>query len=88
MLQRRAQRAPALSLERLDVRGLLSLRTDLDVERHTLVLLQRLEAVGTDFREVREQIVAAGVRRDEAKALCIVEPFDNTGFHVSVSLEI
>jgi hypothetical protein len=37
---------------------------------------------------VREQVVAAGVRRDEAKALRIIEPFDNTGFHVSVSLKI
>jgi len=53
--------------QRLDVRGLLALRADLDVERDTLVLLQRLEAVGADFREVREQIVAACVRRDEAK---------------------
>ncbi|CAM2158346.1 conserved hypothetical protein [Paraburkholderia tropica] len=78
----------ALGLDRLDVRSLLALRANLDVERHTLVFLQRLEAVCADFREVCEQVVAAGVGRDEAKTLCIIEPFDNTGFHVSVSLKI
>lgn len=75
-------------LQRLDVRRLLALRADLDVERDALVLLQRFEAVGADLRKVREQIFTACVRRDEAKPLSIVEPFDDTGFHVAVSLKI
>jgi hypothetical protein len=36
---------------------------------------------------VREEIFAARIRRDEAKALSIVEPFDDTSFHFPVSLE-
>jgi hypothetical protein len=36
---------------------------------------------------VREQILATRIRCDEAKALSIVEPFDDTSFHIPVSLE-
>jgi hypothetical protein len=35
---------------------------------------------------VREQVFAASVGRDEAKAFSIVEPFDDTGFHILDSL--
>lgn len=68
-------------LQRGDVRSLQTLRAVLDFERHALVFLQRLEAVGTDFREVSEQIVTASVRLDEAKALGVVEPLYDTGLH-------
>jgi hypothetical protein len=37
---------------------------------------------------VSEQILTARVRRDEAKALSIVEPFYDTSFHIAVFLEI
>jgi hypothetical protein len=30
---------------------------------------------------VREQVVTAVIRGDEAEALCIVEPLDGTGIH-------
>jgi hypothetical protein len=32
---------------------------------------------------VREQIFATAVRRDEAKALSVIEPLDGTGFHIT-----
>jgi hypothetical protein len=73
-------------LQRLDVRCLLALRARLDVERDALVFFQRFETVSANLRKVREEIFAARIRRDEAKALSIVEPFDDTRFHFPVSL--
>lgn len=69
-------------LRRLDVRGLLTLGASLRFEGDFLVFLQRLKAVCTDFRKVSEQIFTACIRRNEAVALCIVEPLDSTGFHL------
>jgi hypothetical protein len=66
--------AGARPSERLDIRRLLAFRTRLHVEAHLLILLQRLEALGFDFREMSEQVFATIVRCDEAKALCVVEP--------------
>jgi hypothetical protein len=99
MLPRRAvpekQKAPpkrgfstrniAPNLDRTDVRSLQTLRARLHFEFNLLVFLQRLEAFDADFREVREQIVAAAFRGDEAEALCVIEPLDGTGCHVTCS---
>jgi hypothetical protein len=76
------RRVSTMPLQRLDVRRLLALRAGLNVERDTLVLFQRLEPLGADFGEVSEQIVATCVGGDKTKALSIVEPFDDTGFHI------
>jgi hypothetical protein len=43
-------------------------------EAYLLILLQRLEAVRLHFRKVCNQIFAAFIRRDEAEALCVIEP--------------
>jgi hypothetical protein len=37
---------------------------------------------------VREEVLAARVGRDEAEALSIVEPFDDTSFHVPLFLNL
>lgn len=88
MFYRPAKRAVALTgLQRLDIRRLLALRAGLDVERDALVFLQRLEPFRANLRKVREEIFAARIRRDEAKALSIVEPFDDTSFYFPVSLD-
>src|SRR3546814_6813733 len=50
-------------------------------EANSLIFFQRLEAVGLDFREVREQILAARFRGNEAVAFFRVEPLNNAGFH-------
>ena len=68
-------------LGRLDVCSLLALRALLNFKRHLLVLLQGLEAAALNFRKVREKVLAAVVRRDEAKALCIVKPLHSTCCH-------
>src|SRR5690606_13695152 len=55
---------------------------------HALVLFQRLEAFAFDFRKVREEILAAVLGHDEAKALFSVEPFDDAGFHSTSLINI
>ncbi|MNS65243.1 hypothetical protein D3C72_983980 [compost metagenome] len=70
-----------LGLQRRDVRSLQTLRAVLDFERHALVFLQRLEAVGAHFGEVGEQVITACVRLDKAEALGVIEPLDDTGLH-------
>src|SRR5882762_649920 len=70
----------------LDVRRLLALRAGGDFEADLLAFLEGLEALHVDRREVREQIVAAVIRSDEAVALRVVEPLDGTSCH-DVSLE-
>ena len=73
--------------EGLDLGGLLALLAHgLDVA-HLLAFLQRLEARAFDGGEVREQVIAAFVRRDEAEALGVVEPLNGTGFHIYLNLE-
>jgi len=56
-------------LGRLDVRGLFALGPFGDFERNALPLMERLETVHLDRREVREQILTAIIGRDEAEAL-------------------
>src|SRR5579859_286771 len=80
-------RAARCDLQRLNVRRLLALRACLDLKGDALAFLQRLEAFSADLRKVREQVFATRIRCNEAKALSIVEPFNNTSFHIPVSLE-
>ena|SRR6476660_6976554 len=68
-------------LQRRDVRRLQALRALLGFEADLLVLSERLETFRADFREMREKVVAAVVGRDEAEALAVVEPLDDTGIH-------
>ena len=79
--------AAQCNLQRLDVRRLLALRASLDFEGNALAFLERLETFSADLRKVREQVFATRIRCNEAKALSIVEPFDDTSFHIPVSLE-
>src|SRR6185369_17910430 len=58
-----------------DVRRLLAFRTRHQVELHALALCERAEAARPDGGEVDEHVLA-GVRRDEAEALGVVEPLD------------
>jgi len=68
----RVRRQPGLG----SLQALLALR---HFEFDALVFLQRLEAVALDLAEMREQVVTARVRGDEAEALAFVEPFDGAG---------
>jgi hypothetical protein len=67
---------------RLDVGSLLAFRPGGDIEADALVFRQGLEAGRIDRGEVREQIVAAIVRFDEAEALGVVKPFHSASRHV------
>src|SRR4051794_28975059 len=80
---RPARRAGAQSvgLERGDVDGLGALVPGLSVVRDLRTLGQRLEAAGVDAGVVDEEVLASLVRRDEAEALVVVEPLDNSGGH-------
>src|SRR5690606_26584933 len=71
-----------VSVERTDVRRLQALLALLDVELDLLVLVQAAVAAGLDGAEVREDVLAAVVRGDEAEALVSVEPLDGSGGHV------
>src|SRR5512135_137799 len=77
-----AGRGPPRTLQRLDVRRrgtLLSLR---DFEGHLLALFQRLEPRALNSAVMREEVLTAAVRRNEAVALRIVEPLNRTCRHV------
>src|SRR5689334_3352961 len=50
-----------------------------DVELHALAFAERLEARALNGRMMHEAILLAVLRRDEAKALLIVEPLYGTG---------
>jgi hypothetical protein len=73
---------------RLDVGSLLALRAGGDFEADALVFRQGFEAGRVDRREVREQIVAAIIRLDEAKTLGIVKPFYSASRHVFSLLKV
>jgi len=70
-----------VTLQRLDVGCLKALRAALRLEADLLVFHQRFESVTRNFRKVREQVCASGIRGDESKALAFVEPLDRAGFH-------
>ena len=83
-----AEQTAAINLDRLDVGSLLALRTRGHVERDALVFLQRLEAGALDSREVSEQIFAAFVRGDEAKAFGVIEPFYDASCHYNFLFQL
>jgi hypothetical protein len=70
-----------IALQRCDVRGLEPLRAAFRFVADFLALSKRLEASAAHLGEVCEQVIPSLVRRNEAKALAIVEPFNGTGFH-------
>ncbi len=72
----------AENLQRSDARRLLPLEALLDFKADLLALLKRFEAAPLNLGEVREQVIAAVVRRDEPKTLRIVKPLDGTCCHV------
>jgi hypothetical protein len=78
---RAAEPADKERLLRRNVRRLHTFRPTLGFVAHFLVFRERLEAVASNFREVGEGIFATSVRRDEAKTLRIIEPFNNTGIY-------
>src|SRR5688500_12400662 len=65
-------------LDRHDVGCLQPLRSLDEIELDLRALGEGAEALGLDRREVYEHILAV-LRRDESKALRIVEPLDFTG---------
>src|SRR5882672_1268938 len=65
----------------LYVRRLLALGTLRDVERNFLAFLEGLEALHLDRREVREEVFAAVVGRDEPVTLRVIEPLHSSGCH-------
>src|SRR5260370_4326256 len=77
------QRFVVQRLQRFDVGRLLALGSGFHVEADLLVLLQRFETtLSANFREVREQVLVAVVRRNETKAFRIVEPLDRASCHL------
>jgi hypothetical protein len=89
MIEKKARHLAALFLssrrsDDLDFRRLRAFCALLDDELHFLAFSQRLEAAGLDFREVREQILGAIFRRDEAETFGVVEPLDSTLCHFLV----
>ena len=72
---------PQYKLKRLNVGCSRAFLTHAFGVANFLAIMQRLEAVYFDFREVCEQIIAAVVRGDETKAFCVIEKFNGTGFH-------
>jgi hypothetical protein len=73
--------SPEGGLCRLDVCCLFALGTSGDVEGDALAFLEGFEAAGVDCRVMREEILATIFRCDEAKAFCVVEPFNCAGCH-------
>lgn len=69
------------SLQRLNVGSSRAFLTSSFNVANLLAVLQGLEAVYLDFGEVYEQVVAACIRGDKAKALGVIEEFYGAGFH-------
>src|SRR3979490_3386003 len=68
-------------LDLLDVGGLLALGPLDYVEADFLAFLEGLEAGHVDRREMREQVLAAVVGRNETIALRVVEPLHGACCH-------
>src|SRR5437899_11036438 len=60
----------------LDLGRLRALCALLDDKLHALAFAQRLEAAGANLGEMREQILAAVLGRDESETFSVVEPLD------------
>ena len=67
----------------LDVGSLLAFGAGGHFEADALIFFQGLEAVGLDFGEVSEEVFAAAVRSNKAKALAVIEPLYDTCLHLS-----
>ncbi len=50
-----------------------------DVELYVIALVQRLETVAADGREMHEHVLGSVVRRDEAETLTVIEPLHYSG---------
>lgn len=68
-------------LSSLDVGSLLAFRALRDFELNFLTFFEGLETVHVDCGEVCEQILAAVIWSDEAKAFGIIEPLNCTCCH-------
>ena len=68
-------------LSSLDVGSLLAFRALRDFELNFLTFFEGLETVHVDCGEVREQVLAAVIWSDEAKAFGIIEPLNCTCCH-------
>ncbi len=79
--------SPACVSGILDVGSLLAFRALRDFELYFLTFFEGLETVHVDCGEVREQILAAVIRSDEAKAFGIIEPLNSTCCHKKNFLE-
>jgi len=75
---------PHPKLNGTDIAGFFALGASAAFERHALILGEALEAICLDVLEVGEQVRAAAVRRDKAKALGVVKPFDCAGLSAHV----
>ena len=87
---RRAKKNPACAgsfasggelLHALDVGSLLAFRALRDCELDFLTFFEGLKTGHIDCGEVREQILAAVIRSDEAKTFGIIEPLNSTSCH-------
>ena len=63
------------------MRCLLAFWAGNHLKTYLLPFFERLEAFDFNCGEMNKQIPAAIVRRDEAKPLGVIEPFDNTISH-------
>src|ERR687897_264901 len=68
-----------------DVRGLRALGGLAELVFHLRALREGAEAVTSDTREVHECILAPIVGGDEAEALLVAEPLDDTSCHTNTS---
>src|SRR6185503_7207147 len=69
----------------LDVGRLLTLRALRHLEGYFLAFFERFEPAHLNGGEVRKEIFAPVIRRNEAIAFCVVEPFNRTSCHTSSS---
>src|SRR5437868_2303327 len=80
-----AVRSPFIKLylgsrsDAIDVLGLQTLGTLLDLEFHLRAFVQRTVAVRLDSRKVHKNVIAGG-SLDESISLCGVKPLNNTFF--------
>ena len=72
---------PEGELRTLDIGSLLAFRALRDFELDFLTFFEGLKTVHVDRGEVSEQILAAVIRSDEAKAFGIIEPLNSTSCH-------
>lgn len=77
---RPAARAGLRSSHYLDVRSLRALLALRCNEGNALIFGKRFVSAALDLAEVREKVLAAGFRHDEAEPFVVVEPFHNAKF--------